>query len=79
MDFLDAYPDGLVLTSLFWDCECEHNFIHPKAQTFCAACGAEKDEQPDSHANEVLLFCSELLTDSQRMAFVEAIERSQSA
>lgn len=35
-------------TPLYWDCECEHDFIHSKTQLTCDACGAHQDEQPDS-------------------------------
>lgn len=43
----------LVLTSDYWDCECEDNFIHPKSQKSCSRCGALAEDQPDSRANEV--------------------------
>ncbi len=45
-----------------WDCECDENFWHAKnvqngyAADKCLRCGAEKDEQPDSIAWEVLTF-----------------------
>jgi len=39
----------------FWDCECEHNYIHNKQeQQHCGKCGADMDEQPDSHYSEVV-------------------------
>ena len=41
------------LNSNYWDCECEENYIHKKSKTFCSKCGAEEENQPDSHANEV--------------------------
>jgi len=37
----------------FWDCECEHNFIHPKSEASCNKCGAVREEQPDSRENEL--------------------------
>lgn len=39
-----------------WDCECQHNYIHPKSESVCAVCGAEADDMPDSHENEVLIY-----------------------
>ena len=73
MKIIESFPDGLVLTSLFWDCECERDYIHPKAQTPCLVCGAERDSQPDSRVSEVLLLCSQLLTINQRKIFDTAI------
>ena len=41
-------------TPLYWDCECEHGFIHSHKQVKCDICGARRDEQPDSRINEVI-------------------------
>ncbi len=38
----------------YWDCECEHNYIHPKTQDRCFVCGAFAEEQPDSRVNEII-------------------------
>lgn len=43
-------------TPKYWDCECKHNFIHPKRQRWCEICKALAEEQPDSRINEVLMF-----------------------
>ena len=78
MDYLEIFTDGLILTSLFWDCECEHAYVHPQSIEACPRCRAIRDEQPDSHANEVLSLCPELLTDEQRHVFIKALnERTQ--
>jgi len=45
---------GLILTSLFWDCECESNHIRPASEPRCPHCGTRRDEQPDSRLDEVL-------------------------
>lgn len=50
---LEKYGDGLVTTPDFWDCECEHNYIHPKTKESCPLCKTHKDDQPDSRADEV--------------------------
>ena len=76
-DYLDVFPDGLVLTSLFWDCECKENFIHPKLQQNCPICGAIRNEQPDSRANEVLLLCSDWLTKTQLKDFKDSLKKAR--
>ena len=41
----------------YWDCECETNFIHAKAQTLaCSLCGMTEDECSDSRPNEIKLY-----------------------
>ena len=37
----------------YWDCECEENYIHPKAYTGCILCRMTHDECPDSRIIEV--------------------------
>jgi hypothetical protein len=67
------YLGDIILTPLFWDCECEHNFIHPKSQPTCSICEAEVDEQPDSRVDEILSLHPELLTAEQRAIFAQAV------
>lgn len=43
----------------YWDCECEHNFIHPLSQLNCNICGVIKETQPNSRAGEVDHFFAE--------------------
>lgn len=50
----EFHAPGLTTTPLFWDCDCERDYIHPAAQNECPVCGAIREEQPDSHVNEVL-------------------------
>jgi len=40
-------------TSLFWDCECDDDFIHSIHTWQCRRCYATQDEQPDSRLDEV--------------------------
>jgi len=40
-------------TPLYWDCECETNFIHPKNEKRCKKCKAHQNDQPDSRLNDV--------------------------
>lgn len=50
-----ANPDADVLiTDLYWDCECEADYIHPKTVFRCPQCQATADEMPDSRYTEVL-------------------------
>ena len=41
------------LSSDYWDCQCDEKYIHPNSSDKCSRCGAERDEMPDSHQNEV--------------------------
>ena len=50
---INAALDGVETTDLYWDCECEKNYIHPKAHIHCLLCGARVEDQPDSRVNEV--------------------------
>lgn len=43
----------LELADQFWDCECEDLYIHPVTKRRCLACGARRDDQPNSRVNEV--------------------------
>lgn len=44
---------GDTLTTQFWDCECESDYIHPKNQLKCRKCDVLAEDQPDSHINEI--------------------------
>lgn len=37
----------------FWDCECEHHFIHHYTENECPYCGSIREAQPDSRIDEV--------------------------
>ncbi len=40
-------------TTEYWDCECEHDYIHPNTEDKCDRCGAIREEQPNSRKVEV--------------------------
>lgn len=42
------------LATDYWDCECEHEYIHFKTIDKCRLCDAESTSQPDSRFQEVL-------------------------
>ncbi len=50
-------------TKSHWDCECEANYIHTKADKFCRICHARSDEQPDSRVEEVMALLEENRTN----------------
>jgi hypothetical protein len=53
---------GQITTPLFWDCECEEDFIHPRHKIKCDKCGKERWDQPDSRYIEVI---AAIVLDSQ--------------
>ena len=50
--------DIFYTTSLFWDCECEEEYIQPAFQDYCLLCGSSREDQPDARVDEVLKFRS---------------------
>ena len=46
--------DMFYTTPLFWDCECEENYIHSFTEENCPACGATCEEAPDARVHEVI-------------------------
>jgi len=51
-------------TPLYWDCECEYNYIHEKSKKpFCPVCNTHHDDQPDSRPFEVALLLSAQLSE----------------
>lgn len=46
--------DVFYTTPLFWDCECEEDYIHDCTCEDCPACGSTQAESPDARVDEVL-------------------------
>jgi len=44
----------IVLTSEYWDCECEENYIHTRSEKKCCICGAFRSDQPLARLSEVV-------------------------
>ena len=45
---------GVVTDAHYWDCECDTDYIHHISDVEpCEKCGADPDEQPNSHVDEV--------------------------
>lgn len=40
----------------YWDCNCEHNYIHAKTEERCPKCNAYHADQPNSMTREVEAF-----------------------
>ncbi len=47
-------------TSLFWDCECEENYVHPVTEDKCPGCNARREDQLPSRISEVICQSSRL-------------------
>ena len=47
--------DTFYTTSLFWDCECDGDYIFPIYLSACGLCGSRRDDQPNARVEEVLL------------------------
>ena len=47
---------SIILTSLYWDCECENDYIHSSSgdDNYCPNCGTYREDQPDSRIDEVI-------------------------
>jgi hypothetical protein len=54
-NFIEEHGD-IWLTPLFWDCECEDDYIHPASQPFCYRCHFRREESPDARVPEVLKY-----------------------
>ena len=46
-------PLTIETTPLFWDCECNDNYVHHYTEQACSSCGCERNESPDSRLNEI--------------------------
>jgi hypothetical protein len=46
--------NGFYTTVLFWECECQQDFLHPIDQERCHACGFPRSESPDARLETVL-------------------------
>lgn len=52
--------DKFFTTPLFWDCECERNYIHACIEDVCPVCKVTQEESPNARVDEVLRHSSEL-------------------
>ena len=42
-----------ITTNLYWDCECDPNYIRPADMRMCENCGMLQEESPQSRINEL--------------------------
>lgn len=59
----DLGRDTFYTTPLFWDCECEDDFIHSVSENDCLHCGSQREHQPDARVDEVLRYATGLPLD----------------
>jgi hypothetical protein len=57
-DHLQAHP--FHTTILFWDCECETDYIHPLTEDECFVCHTKRESQPPARVNEIMRQSSRL-------------------
>ena len=75
IEFHNDMLGGFFTTPLFWDCECDCDYIHPSSEFQCFSCGAVQEESPDSRVNEVFLYADDLsktLIDLLREIYFQA-------
>ena len=58
-------------TPLFWDCECEEDYIHSCLDEACPVCKAMQEESSDARVDEVFRYSSEL--NNKLIAALEVI------
>ncbi len=52
--------DKFYTTPLFWDCECEEDYIHTCLEEACPVCKATQEESPNARVDEVFRYSREL-------------------
>lgn len=51
---LDPEHEAFATTSLYWDCECDADYIKSSQIDMCSTCGHYAEDQPDSRINEII-------------------------
>ena len=64
--------DTFYTTSLFWDCECEFDFIQPAFLDDCPICNSHREDQPNARVDEVLSHKCCLPSDLVQVVEVQA-------
>ncbi len=52
--------DAFYTTPLFWDCECERDYIHSCTEQSCPVCKAERDDAPYARVDQVFKYSTDL-------------------
>ena len=63
--------DKFYTTPLFWDCECERDYIRTCLEEDCPVCGVTQEESPNARVDEVLRHSAEL--NKQLIAALEMV------
>jgi hypothetical protein len=63
---------GFYTTPLFWDCECEEDYIHPATQEVCLACNTRREDAPDARVDEVFRYAYEFRLPTELVNAVAA-------
>ena len=63
--------DKFYTTPLFWDCECESDYIRTCLEEDCPVCGVTQEESPNARVDEVL--CRSGALNSKLIAVLEMI------
>lgn len=50
-----SFPNEIVTNDLYWDCECDAHYIHPKSDWNCPRCGVDQTDMPDSRVDEITI------------------------
>jgi hypothetical protein len=57
---IDPHPDLIAgtfyTTPLFWDCNCEEEYIHPATDEACPACNTRREDAPDARVEEIFRY-----------------------
>lgn len=52
----DCHSGEIITHPMFWECECEKDFIHHKTEKRCISCKANADEQSDARIEDVFRY-----------------------
>jgi hypothetical protein len=47
---------AFLTTPLFWDCNCDDAYIHPRTHKVCGICGETRAESPDARVREIITY-----------------------
>lgn len=61
----------------YWDCHCDHDFVHPKSELHCDRCGVTYDPDdpdiPDSHRTEVIHYLRRKVSRAEVLAAMDCL------
>lgn len=51
---IEKHGEEFATTPLFWECECDSDYIHPRFEDECPICGSRRESSPDARVGTVL-------------------------